>query len=40
MKCVKTNEGKIVRVSDAQAGYLVDNKKGEYTSKSEWKKNK
>jgi hypothetical protein len=40
MKCVKTNDGKIVRISDQQAGNLVDNKKGKYCSKSEWKKNK
>ena len=40
MKCVKMNNKKIIRVSDEQAGRLVDNKKGVYCSKSEWKKYK
>jgi hypothetical protein len=37
MKCIKTNEGQIVRVSDTRAGEMVDNKKAKYCSKSEWK---
>lgn len=38
MKCVKLVNGNIVRVSNGDAAELVKKRKGEYTSKSEYKR--
>jgi len=37
MKCVKTANGSVMRVSDEEARNLVDNKDYHYCPKSEWK---
>jgi hypothetical protein len=38
MKCVKLNEGRVVRVSNKEAEILVRKNEGTYCPKSEWKK--
>jgi hypothetical protein len=40
MKCVKTENGSIMRVKDEEARKLVDNTKYYYCSKFEWKQYK
>lgn len=37
MKCVKLGDGKVIRVKDERAAYLVGKGDGTYTSRSEWK---
>lgn len=37
-KCIKLNDGKVVRVSNTEASELVSKGKGNYTNKDEYKR--